>query len=99
MPVAAQAAGDDALWAALQQADPQPAPESAQAFFRAWATLWRQQMSPAAVIRAAADQARTPNKWRANGPLANLPAFGASFSCKPGQPMQRVEAEQIKIWR
>ncbi|AOH37508.1 M13-type metalloendopeptidase [Luteimonas sp. JM171] len=96
---AADLAGVELAWAALQQADPQPAPESAQAFFRAWATLWRQQMSPAAVIRAAADQARTPNKWRANGPLANLPAFGETFGCDAGTPMRRPEAEQVRIWR
>ncbi|MEK0268046.1 hypothetical protein QT383_19900 [Stenotrophomonas rhizophila] len=31
--------------------------------------------------------------------VESLPAFGASFSCKPGQPMQRTDAEQIKVWR
>ncbi|RYG12697.1 MAG: hypothetical protein EON92_07630, partial [Burkholderiales bacterium] len=40
-----------------------------------------------------------PGQWRSNGPLANLPAFGESFSCKAGQPMRRSDAEQISIWR
>jgi hypothetical protein len=35
--------------------------------------------------------ART-GQWRVDGPLANLPAFGAAFSCKAGQPMQLPEA-------
>ena len=39
-----------------------------------------------------------PGALRTNAPLANLPAFAASFSCKPGQPMQRSQAEQIQIW-
>lgn len=96
---AADLAGVELAWAALQQAQPQLPEASSQAFFRAWATLWRQQMSPAAVIRAAADQTRTPNKWRANGPLANLPAFGEAFGCDAGTQMRRPEAEQVRIWR
>ena len=49
------------------------------------------------IIEAASG--RAPGRWRSNAPLSNLPAFGASFSCKPGQPMQRTDAEQIRIWR
>lgn len=96
---AADLAGVELAWAALEQAGPQPAQESAQAFFRAWAGLWRQQMSPDAAARAAAEQARTPGKWRANGPLANLPAFGEAFGCEAGTPMQRAADEQVRIWR
>ncbi len=96
---AADLAGVELAWSALQQAAPQLSQESSQAFFRAWATLWRQQMSPAAIIRAAADQTRTPGKWRANGPLANLPAFGEAYGCDAGTPMRRAEAEQVRIWR
>lgn len=96
---AADLAGVELAWQALEQASPQRSQESSQAFFQAWAGLWRQQMSPDAVTVAAANQARTPGKWRANGPLANLPAFGEAFGCDADAPMQRPEAEQVRIWR
>lgn len=88
-----------ALEALRTGAGPEPSQEDLQWFFQGWASLWRQQLSPDAVTVAAASQARTPGQWRTNGPLANLPAFGTAFECKPGTPMQRAEAEQVGIWR
>src|SRR5690606_36270298 len=70
---AADLAGVELAWQALEQASAQLTQESSQAFFQAWAGLWRQQMTPDAATVAAANQVRTPGKWRANGPLANLP--------------------------
>lgn len=95
---AADLAGLELAWAAFQ-AGGTPAEDASQAFFRGWAGLWRQQLSPDAAALAAANQLQTPGQWRTNGPLANLPAFGATFSCKPGTPMQRPGAEQVSIWR
>src|SRR5690606_23011017 len=88
-----------ALDALRAGAGPDPSQPALQAFFRAWASLWRQQLSPDAATVAAASQVRTPGKWRTNGPLANLPAFGAAFDCDAGTPMQRAEEDQVSIWR
>ncbi|NEL80940.1 MAG: M13 family metallopeptidase, partial [Xanthomonas perforans] len=60
---------------------------------------WAQQLSPNEAVQRASADIRAPGQWRTNGPLSNLPEFGAAFSCKAGQPMQRVDAEQLKIWR
>src|SRR5690606_37197417 len=88
-----------ALQALEAAAGSEPSQESLQWFFQGWASLWRQQLSPDAATVAAASQVRTPGKWRGNGPLANLPAFGTAFDCDAGTPMQRAEEDQVSIWR
>jgi putative endopeptidase len=79
------------------QADPDSA--GYESFFRAWASLWREQLSPEAATEAASTQAQAPGKWRANGPLVNLPAFAKAFKCKAGNAMVRKPEEQVSIWR
>jgi putative endopeptidase len=70
-----------------------------QAFYQGWARLWAQQMSPDVAQRIASSDVHAPGQWRANGPLANDPGFGAAFSCKAGTPMQRAAPQQVRIWR
>ncbi len=38
----------------------------------------------------------SPDEFRINGVVANLPEFGRAFGCKPGQPMMRVNA--CRVW-
>lgn len=95
----ADLAGVELAWQAYRAVEAEAKPADQQAFFTAWAALWPQQVAPNEALQRAGADVRAPGKWRTNGPLANLPAFGASFSCKPGQPMQRTDAEQISIWR
>jgi endothelin-converting enzyme/putative endopeptidase len=38
----------------------------------------------------------SPDEYRINGVVANLPQFGEAFGCKAGQPMMRVEA--CRVW-
>lgn len=95
----ADLAGVELAWAAYQSAEPAAKPAAQQGFFRAWASLWPQQLSPGEAAQRLTADTLAPGKWRTNVPLSNLPAFGVTFSCKPGQPMQRVDSDQIKIWR
>jgi len=44
----------------------------------------------------AATDPHSPNKYRINGIVANLPQFAEAFSCKAGQPMVREKV--CKIW-
>jgi endothelin-converting enzyme/putative endopeptidase len=37
-------------------------------------------------------------KYRVNGPLSNLPAFSAAFSCKPGDAMVRAASDRCEVW-
>ncbi|HVK52383.1 MAG TPA: M13 family metallopeptidase [Pseudoxanthomonas sp.] len=95
----ADLAGVELAWEAYQAAQPQAAVASKQAFFQAWAQLWAQKFDQADAAQRAASDVRAPGVWRTNAPLANQPAFAATYTCKPGQPMQRTEAEQVRIWR
>ena len=95
----ADLSGVEIAWDAFTTAQPQATQAEQQAFFRAWASLWPQQVSPNEAVQRLTSEIRAPGQWRSNGPLSNLPAFGAAFQCKQGQPMQRSEAEQIRIWR
>ncbi|MBV9405904.1 MAG: M13 family metallopeptidase [Acidobacteriaceae bacterium] len=38
----------------------------------------------------------SPDEYRINGVVANLPSFGEAFGCKVGQPMMRVNA--CRVW-
>lgn len=95
----ADQAGVELAWQAFSVAQPAATVANKQAFFNAWAGLWAQQLSPNEAVQRAATDVRAPGLWRTNGPLSNLPEFGATFTCKAGQPMQRAEAEQLRIWR
>jgi endothelin-converting enzyme/putative endopeptidase len=37
-------------------------------------------------------------KWRVNGPLSNLPAFRAAFSCQAGDEMVRADKDRCEVW-
>ena len=95
----ADLAGVELAWKAYLAAEPDAKPATQQGFFRAWASLWPQQVSPNEAAQRLTSDTMAPGKWRTNGALSNLPAFGATYSCKPGQPMQRVETDQIQVWR
>lgn len=95
----ADLAGVELAWSALQTAQPALAPEGREAFFRGWAQLWQQQASAVDATRNATVAVQAPGKWRANGPLANLPAFAETFTCKDSDPMVRKAGEQVSIWR
>jgi endothelin-converting enzyme/putative endopeptidase len=38
----------------------------------------------------------SPNRWRVNGVVSNMPEFAKAFSCKPGQPM--VRERPCRVW-
>ncbi|MGV8959308.1 MAG: M13 family metallopeptidase [Stenotrophomonas sp.] len=95
----ADLSGVEISWEAFNAVQSAAKPADKQAFFKAWAGLWPQQVSPNEAVQRLTSEIRAPGRWRTNGTLSNVPAFGASFSCKPGQPMQRTDAELIKIWR
>jgi putative endopeptidase len=92
-------AGVELAWDAFTNAQLAPNLGAKQTLFRSWSELWAQQITPADAAQRIATDVHAPGQWRSNGPLANQPAFGESFSCKAGQPMRRSDAEQIKLWR
>jgi putative endopeptidase len=97
--------GMNIAYAALEksmQGKPRPAnidgftPE--QRFFLAWAQIWRQNITPQNQRQRILTDPHAPGRWRANGPISNMPEFAAAFGCKPGDPMVRSEAIRASIW-
>ena len=84
---------------AYARANPQANQASKQAFFEAWSRLWAQQVAQNAATERQKTDIHAPGPLRSNVPLGNLPAFADAFGCKAGQPMQRAEADQVRIWR
>ncbi|AKC88423.1 M13-type metalloendopeptidase [Pseudoxanthomonas suwonensis] len=92
-------AGLELAWDAHAKAQPAAKPADQQAFFGAWSKLWGQQVSENTATERLSAEIHAPGALRSNVPLGNLPAFGTAYGCKAGQPMQRAEAEQVRIWR
>jgi putative endopeptidase len=92
----------DALQRALQRnGRPKAAIEGftpEQRFFIAYAQSWRGHVRPEALRTRVTIDPHAPERWRANGPLSNIPAFAAAFGCKPGDPMVRQAALVPHIW-
>ena len=69
-----------------------------QRFFAGYALSWRGKDTPEAVRVQVASDPHAPGRFRANGPLENLPAFAAAFTCKAGDPMVRADDRKVVIW-
>ncbi|CAA9312282.1 MAG: Metallopeptidase [uncultured Lysobacter sp.] len=95
----ADLSGLEAAWTAFRSAQPDAAKEPKQAFFRAWAGLWPQQLSVDAAAQRAAGSVYPPGKARTNTPLMNVAGFGEAFDCKAGTPMQAKVEQQVVLWR
>ncbi|KRG69074.1 M13 family metallopeptidase [Pseudoxanthomonas dokdonensis] len=95
----ADLSGVELAWDAYLNAEPNADKAGKEAFYKAWAGMWAQQLSESQAAQMANSDVRAPGQWRANGPLVNQPAFGETFACKASQPMQVKEGEDIRIWR
>ena len=95
----ADQAGLELAATAHAKAQPQASQAARQALFEAWSRLWAQQVAANTASERLKTDIHAPGPLRSNLPAANLPEFAASFACKPGQPMTRAEADQVKVWR
>jgi putative endopeptidase len=67
-----------------------------QRFFVAYGQSWcTNERDENKRLRATVDP-HSPESFRANGVVSNMPEFGAAFHCKPGQPMVRDNA--CRVW-
>jgi endothelin-converting enzyme/putative endopeptidase len=79
-----------------QKLDPIDGFTPEQRFFIAYGQQWcSSDKDETKRLRAAVDP-HSPDKYRANGVVSNMPAFREAFHCKPGQPMVRENA--CRVW-
>lgn len=94
----ADLAGVELAWAAFRNAQPSASKTAQQDFYKGWASLWAEHLSPAAAAERAATDVHAPGQWRTNAPLMNHAGFGEAFGCKAGSPMQVAAGQQIKLF-
>jgi putative endopeptidase len=69
-----------------------------QRFFLGWARIWAGHARPEYVRQQVMTDPHSPEQFRTNGPLQNMPEFHAAFGCKEGDKMVRPTADRAKIW-
>ena len=69
-----------------------------QRFFMSYVQSWRSNSRPEALRLQVNTDPHSPARFRALGPLSNLPEFEAAFGCPAGTGLVRPEAERADIW-
>ena len=69
-----------------------------QRFFLSFAQVWRIKNRDERLRMRIATDPHSPEMFRVNGPLSNMPEFYKAFDIKPGDKMYRPEEERVKIW-
>jgi putative endopeptidase len=69
-----------------------------QRFFLSYATQWQEKDRAEAMRLQVTTDPHSPNEFRVNGPLSNLPEFFAAFHVPEGAPMRRSPADRVDIW-
>ncbi|HSU14062.1 M13 family metallopeptidase [Longimicrobium sp.] len=69
-----------------------------QRFFLAYAQARRATFRDQQLRLMVQTDPHSPNEFRVNGPLSNMPEFAAAFGCKAGDPMVRSDADRVNIW-
>jgi|SoiMethySBSTD1v2_1073268.scaffolds.fasta_scaffold27564_4 putative endopeptidase len=67
-----------------------------QRLFLGWAQQWCESSRPEAERLKAQTNPHSSNRYRANGPVSNMPEFQKAFSCKANAPMVRPQA--CRVW-
>jgi putative endopeptidase len=69
-----------------------------QRFFYGWAQAWRGKERDDALRQRVMTNPHSPDMYRANGPLRNMPEFYTTFEVKESDKMFLAPAERTKLW-
>lgn len=69
-----------------------------QRFFLGWAQIWRMNYRDEALRQRVMVGPHSPNMYRVNGVLVNMPEFYAAFDVQPGDALYLPPEERVKIW-
>lgn len=70
----------------------------AQRFFISWARCWQQKSRPEETVRLLTLDPHSPNEFRCNQIVRNLPVFHEAFGTVPGDALWLDPAERVSIW-
>ena len=69
-----------------------------QRFFLSWAQAWRRNYRDEAMKLQVNTNPHSPSKFRANGPMTNMPEFAAAWRCVEGDAMVQAADLRADIW-
>ena len=69
-----------------------------QRFFLSFAQVWRIKDRDERLRMRISMDPHSPEMFRVNGPLSNMPEFYKAFNIKPTDKMYRPEDQRVKIW-
>jgi len=69
-----------------------------QRFFLGWAQVWRGKTREQDLRAQLLSDPHSPNEFRTNGVVSNLPEYYTTFDVKPGDKLFRPPDQRVKIW-
>ncbi|MDO8681736.1 MAG: M13-type metalloendopeptidase [Acidobacteriota bacterium] len=69
-----------------------------QRFYMGWGQSWKAKQRDEALRQQVMTNPHSPEMYRANGPIRNIPEFFAAFGVKEGDQMYLPPDRQVKIW-
>ncbi len=69
-----------------------------QRFFLGWAQVWRGKTRDKALREQLLSDPHSPNEFRANGVVSNLPEYYTAFNVKQGDKLFRPPDQRVTIW-
>lgn len=69
-----------------------------QRFFISYANRYAALARPEYERLLVSTDTHSPQRFRVNGPLSNMPEFAEAFSCKTGDRMVRPASERCRVW-
>ena len=69
-----------------------------QRFFISWAQGWKTKMRDSYLKQMVATNPHSPARFRAMGPLTNMPEFYEAFGVKDGDKMYKPKEDRVEIW-
>ncbi|MDQ3761812.1 MAG: M13 family metallopeptidase [Actinomycetota bacterium] len=69
-----------------------------QRFFLGWAQVWRSKTRDKALRAQLLSDPHSPEEFRTNGVVTNLPEYYTAFNVKEGDKLFRPSNQRVKIW-
>lgn len=69
-----------------------------QRFYMGWAQSWKAKERDESLRQQVLTNVHSPEMYRANGPVRNIPEFYTAFGVKEGDKMFIAPARRVKIW-